>query len=84
MRASRESDRMTMALGVGCSASAIVLMWEMWWDITLGFQTEALMGLLLGLLFAAIRMHRGVAVAPVRSRAALMNRPLTTTWARAR
>jgi O-antigen ligase len=84
MRASRESDRMTMALGVGCSASAIVLMWEMWWDITLGFQTEALMCLLLGLLFAAIRMHEGAAVAPVRSRAALMNRPLATTWARAR
>lgn len=83
MRASHESDRMTMSLGVGCSAAVIALLWEMWWDITLGFQTEALMCFLLGLLFAAMRMNERVAVAPV-PRESLASRSLTLRLARAR
>jgi O-antigen ligase len=84
MRASHASDRTTIALGVGCSAAVIALMWEMWWDITLGFQTEALMCFLLGLLCAAIRMNEKVVVATVRSRKPLATGSLTPTLARAR
>ena len=90
MRASRASDRTTTALGVGCSAGVIVLVWEMWWDITLGFQTEALVCFLLGLLFASMKAHKSMvvnatmAVAPLRSRERFAARPLTPRLARAR
>jgi hypothetical protein len=70
-----------MALGVGCSAGVLALIWEMWWDITLGFQTEALVCFLLGVLFAAIRLNP--AQAPkARIRITSMPRTLSPTLAR--
>jgi putative inorganic carbon (HCO3(-)) transporter len=74
VRASRIADPNTMALGIGCSAGIVALIWEMWWDLSLGFQTEALVCFLLGTLFAAIRMNQSVAPAAVQSRRPIVSR----------
>jgi O-antigen ligase len=82
MRASRDPDPTTMALGIGCSAAVIALMWEMWWDISLGFQTEALVCFLLGLLFAAMRLTPQLPAVAVPARARALTRTLSPTPAR--
>jgi putative inorganic carbon (hco3(-)) transporter len=54
-RATRSADPGTAALAVGWSAGLVALMWEMWWDMNLGFQPEAVVWFLLGMIQAAIR-----------------------------
>lgn len=81
LNASRESDPTTVALGVGCTAGVIALIWEMWWDITLGFQTEALVCFLLGLLLAAVRVHKGAETLRPRRRRAIVLRASTPSMA---
>ena len=57
LRASRAVGHTVAALGTGLSAAVIALIWEMWWDISLGFQAQALVFFLLGVTLSAPRTN---------------------------
>jgi O-antigen ligase len=56
MRATRAANPTTVAIGVGWSAAILALMWEMWWDMSLGHQGESLVWFLRGMIIVAPRV----------------------------
>jgi O-antigen ligase len=53
----RVHDENQAALALGCSAAVVALLWEMLWDVSLGFSANALVWFLFGLLVAVQRVE---------------------------
>jgi hypothetical protein len=53
----RVHDENQAALALGCSAGVVALLWEMLWDVSLGFSANALVWFLFGLLVVAQRVE---------------------------
>ncbi|ETX08747.1 O-antigen ligase family protein [Candidatus Entotheonella palauensis] len=53
---SRLYDENQAALALGCSAGIVALLWEMMWDLSLGFSANAMIWFLFGLLMAVHRV----------------------------
>lgn len=52
----RIHDENQAALALGCSAGIVALLWEMMWDLSLGFSANAMIWFLFGLLIVVERV----------------------------
>ncbi len=73
----RARDENQAALALGCSAGIVALLWEMIWDVTLGFSANALVWFLFGLLCVVRRV--GSEMTPVTQTAPAWSPPQSPT-----